>query len=729
MFSPSHMGSAGSGRNGALRIAAIYAVVAGLWVLFSDELLGAFVPEPRLFARISIFKGWLFVLVTALLLYLLIRHYLLAIRAKDEKLQTIVQGVSAVTGEEFFATLAKHVAVTLAVDYAFVGELSDEEPLSMRTIAVFGNGAPQENFTYSLAGTPCAEVIRGGGKGCYYPAGVSRRFPGDNMLTRMEVEGYIGTPLRDAAGRTLGIMAALNRQPIADMELAESLFHLFAERAAAELERRQADRELREAALKYRIVADNTSNWEFWVDPHGKFIYTSPSCQRITGHSPDEFLVDPDLLHRMLHADDKVLMENHNHDMRSDGNLGEVEFRIVHADGGLRWLHHVCQPMFDDTGTFLGRRGSNIDITARKEAEDALRTQFDQISTIFDALNALVYVSDLASDELLYLNRYGTSLFGEGWRGKKCYEVLQSGQAGVCSFCTNDRLVRDGKPQPPCIWEFQSPLTGRWFQCTDRAIQWPDGRLVRLEIAVDISERKEMERMKDEIISAVSHEMRTPLTAMIGFTELLLETAVNPAQQRSYISTIHKETLRLNELIANFLDLQQMRARLITYRFEAVPVLRLLQDAAAVFAFDQERHPIVIDCPESLPPLRGDEARLHQVMTNLLSNAIKYSPPESTVSVGARSEGPNVLILVQDEGCGIPTELCDKIFDKFFRLDNTDRRPVGGTGLGLTLVRELVAAHGGRVWVESTVGKGSTFYVSLPVMDTAGEQRPSGHQE
>lgn len=107
---------------------------------------------------------------------------------------------------------------------------------------------------------------------------------------------------------------------------------------------------------------------------------------------------------------------------------------------------------------------------------------------------------------------------------------------------------------------------------------------------------------------------------------------------------------------------------------------------------------------------------MHQVPTNIISNALKYSPKEALVSIGARREADNVTIWIKDEGMGIPAELHEKIFEKFYRVDNTDLRMIGGTGLGLALVREIVNAHGGRVWVESAVGKGSTFFVALPIV-------------
>ena len=355
------------------------------------------------------------------------------------------------------------------------------------------------------------------------------------------------------------------------------------------------------------------------------------------------------------------------------------------------------------------------------KAELRIREQFDQMSTIFDSMRSVVYVADLETYELLYINRYGMAITGPEWRGRKCFEVLQTDQSAPCGYCTNDRLVRDGKPGPDCVWEFRNTRSGLWYQCIDRAIRWTDGRLVRLEIALDITERKEMEQIKDGIISAVSHEMRTPLTAMMGFTEVLLENEVAPEQRKSYLNTIYKESRRLHELIGNFLDLQQMKADLVAYRFASVPVLPLLQEAAYVYVFEEGDHPIVIDCPETIPPLRGDEARLHQVLSNLISNAVKYSPAGSTVTVGARSENGWITIWVKDEGEGIPLELQEKIFERFYRLDNSDRRLVGGTGLGLTLVQEIVRAHNGMIRIESAPGKGSTFYLTLPTMGAGGE--------
>lgn len=351
----------------------------------------------------------------------------------------------------------------------------------------------------------------------------------------------------------------------------------------------------------------------------------------------------------------------------------------------------------------------------RREAEIALNRQFAQFKTIFDAMNAVVYVADMNTYEVLYMNQYAEAVFGTGWRDTPCYRLFRWGQDEPCDQCTNEHLVKDGQPLEAITSESLDSRNGRWYQWTERAIEWTDGRMVRLQIAVDITDIKEMERLKDEMISAVSHEMRTPLTAMLGFTEFLLENDIDQQKMKGILQTIHKETERLNELIGNFLDMQRLKGQIGSNSVEKVPVPELLQQGVKLFTINKGMHRVTVDCPPDIPPVRGDGEKLHQVMINLLSNACKYSPPGSAVVVGASLSVDRVVITVKDEGIGIPAEMREKVFEKFFRVDNSDRRMVGGTGLGLALVKDIIDAHGGRIWIEPRVPRGSTFYISLPI--------------
>jgi signal transduction histidine kinase len=351
-----------------------------------------------------------------------------------------------------------------------------------------------------------------------------------------------------------------------------------------------------------------------------------------------------------------------------------------------------------------------VERRGRREAVQGLKTQFEQIMAIFDSMQALVYVSDMETRALLFINRAG-GLAGD-LVGRPCHEVLHDSPT-PCPFCTNDKLLVDGIPGPPHIWEYEEKETGRWYQCIDRAIRWPDGRLVRLEIAVDITERKNMEQMKEEMLSAVSHEMRTPLTAILGFTDYLLTEETSPEQTKSCLTTIYRETERLNELIGNFLELQRLKARAEQPPLRPVPVPELLDFAVQLFRGASRHHHIRVDCRADTPPVLGNRDQLHELLANLLSNAIKYSPDGGEVMVRSENTAEGVVLSVRDQGIGIPAPLLERIFDKFYRVDNSDRRRMGGTGLGLTLVKEIVLVHGGRVWVESTPGAGSTFFVLL----------------
>jgi signal transduction histidine kinase len=225
----------------------------------------------------------------------------------------------------------------------------------------------------------------------------------------------------------------------------------------------------------------------------------------------------------------------------------------------------------------------------------------------------------------------------------------------------------------------------------------------------------ERERLKDELVSIVSHELRTPLTSLRGFAELMLKRTFSPEKQHEFLSIIHTEAVRLTNLINNFLDLQRMEAGRQTYDFAEVDMVALLCDTLSVFSHGNSQHQFRVEIPETLPPVWADADRLRQVLTNFLSNAVKFSPQGGEVCVGARRDGEHLVAWVADRGVGIPSASLDKLFTKFYRVDNKETRHVGGTGLGLALVKEIIEAHQGRVWVESTLSAGSTFFFTIPV--------------
>jgi signal transduction histidine kinase len=209
--------------------------------------------------------------------------------------------------------------------------------------------------------------------------------------------------------------------------------------------------------------------------------------------------------------------------------------------------------------------------------------------------------------------------------------------------------------------------------------------------------------------------MRTPLTAILGYAEYLLESPVEPEDQRDFLQVIVKQGERLHDLIDNLLSLQRLRAGFGLEDPGPVSIPPLLQEVVESFRLPIVQQRIVVDCAPGLQKVFGDEGKIQHAVKNLLGNAVKYSPPWGTIVVGARTEEESALLWVRDEGPGIPAEKQEKIFERFYRLGG--RKKPGGTGLGLALVREIARAHGGRAWVESSPGEGSTFYLRLPLAE------------
>ena len=338
---------------------------------------------------------------------------------------------------------------------------------------------------------------------------------------------------------------------------------------------------------------------------------------------------------------------------------------------------------------------------------------FTELTLLFDSTPAVVYVADMQSYELLFVNRFAREQFGDQWRNRKCYAYLQQGQQQPCGFCTNQQLLRDGQPGPPVSWEFRNSKNGHWYQCLDKAVRWPDGRLVRLEIALDITERKELERTKEELLATVSHEMRTPLTAIAGFSELLLDEPTLTEPVRRHVETIFQESGKMQELVQTFLEVRRLKTDQARIDYQPLTARALLEYASGHNNDCTSRHRLIIDCDQKLA-VYGNHRELGQVFRQLAANACRFSPEGGEILLQGRAAGNSVEITVADQGIGIPLEEQERIFEPFHRLDIGDRRRVRGMGLGLAMVREIITLHGGTIRVDSTPGAGSRFVVSLP---------------
>jgi signal transduction histidine kinase len=217
-------------------------------------------------------------------------------------------------------------------------------------------------------------------------------------------------------------------------------------------------------------------------------------------------------------------------------------------------------------------------------------------------------------------------------------------------------------------------------------------------------------------VAEVVHEIRTPLTAILSYADLLLRPDLDEALERQAIKTIQRETERVSALATQFLELARLESGRIRMAREEIDIADLIREAIDVIRPSAERgnRHLRIAIDDDLPEVFGDGQRLHQVMLNLLSNAVKYTQAGDTITVAASAEDEGCLIRVADTGPGIPEKQIPLLFQKFKRLPGAANK-TSGTGLGLVVARQIVEAHQGRIWVESSVGQGSVFFVRLPI--------------
>jgi two-component system phosphate regulon sensor histidine kinase PhoR len=262
--------------------------------------------------------------------------------------------------------------------------------------------------------------------------------------------------------------------------------------------------------------------------------------------------------------------------------------------------------------------------------------------------------------------------------------------------------------------------TTRFYNLQLGPVRSQDG-LVRGIVGVlsDITELKEMDQMKTDLMSMVTHEIRTPLATVRGFAQILLKGGLSNDKSKEFLEIINRQSNRLVNLVNDFLDITRIESGRQVITKAPVDVVKLIQNAVADLKPLADEKNITLECQSpngSLPEVFADRNLIEQVLINLLSNAIKYSPKGAWARVAVAQQNGNLSIAVQDNGLGIPKESLPRLFEKFYRVRCDDRKDIIGTGLGLSLVKQIIDVHQGSIRVESEHGKGSTFTFTMPIV-------------
>jgi len=368
-----------------------------------------------------------------------------------------------------------------------------------------------------------------------------------------------------------------------------------------------SEKRLKENEEKFRTVADYTWDWEFWLGNDNNFIYCSPSCKRITGYDQKDFLRNPDLMTRIIYPDDFKKYVNHINDENSTKPCNGIDYRIISRSGDIRWLTHVCQPVFDDHGSVIGRRGTGRDIT--------------------DRMNSGIQLREL-----------------------------------------NKKL-------------------------------------------------KSLNADKDRFISILGHDLKSPFNNILGITMVLKNELHTLSQEETenLIEALNKTAKLTNNLLEDILMWARSQQGSLPFFPKTIGIAGVCRNTIDILNMNAYAKNITIyQSIDEKMKAYADPAMLKTIFLNLISNAIKFTKSGGKISIEANENAEHVTIAVSDTGVGISLNNIAKLFDMTQVITTKGTAKETGTGLGLLLCKEFVEKHGGIIWVDSEVNKGSTFKFTLP---------------
>jgi len=381
------------------------------------------------------------------------------------------------------------------------------------------------------------------------------------------------------------------------------------------------------------------------------------------------------------------------------------------ADGDFRPI--LADPRGDALeilATSLNETAARLDLTIR-----TLKDERNLSAAILGSMVEGVAVVD-GTDRLLFSNRAFAEILGLDMAPKIGSTLVES--VRQTELIESVRMVRGGQAavQSEIV---TGTLRQRFFAVTVASVRAREtiGAVIVLH---DITDLRKLERVRRDFVANVSHEFKTPLTAIQGFAETLLAGAIDDPQNRiRFLQIILEHSRRLARLTDDLLELSKMDADRIDLEVDRLSVSQFVQSCLETTqrAAAEKNLNVSMNLHGALPDIAADRRRLAEVLQNLLDNAVQYTPSGGKIVVSASSEGDEVTFTVSDTGIGIPKVDQSRIFERFYRVDVARSREVGGTGLGLSIAKHLVEAHGGHIWVESEVGQGSKFHFTVPAFE------------
>jgi PAS domain S-box-containing protein len=493
--------------------------------------------------------------------------------------------------------------------------------------------------------------------------------------------------------------------------------------------------EMREAEVRYRALVEQISaitytQVEDTASPTGfRDVYISPQCTDILGYDGEEWIRDPTLWIRVTHPEDRDRIVELDRQTAKDGSRFDAEYRLIAADGRTVWFRDSAVKVEDPNTGLSFWQGVMMDITGVKQAEEHHAETEAKYRSLVEQIPAIVYLGEYGAEgDWLYISPALERILGytpEEWMAHP---------HPMGSFCHPDDLAEVRAEEERAYRAKENfrvehrmlAKDGRWVWILDEASPVLDenGQPMFMQgVMYDMTERKRSEddlaealekltaldRLKNTLLHTLSHDLKEPLTAILGAASTLdrLGHELSEQERRDLLSTMATRVKSMNTLLTDLLDLDRLDQGIVEPRRFPVDLGTLVADLLARTPVLHGRS-VEVDVPSRC--VNADAAKVERMVENLLANAARHTPPDATIWVRVEEATGGVVMIVEDDGPGVPDDQKEMIFEAFRR----GRTTAEGSGIGLSLVARFAELHGGRAWVEDRPSGGASFRVFLP---------------
>lgn len=440
-----------------------------------------------------------------------------------------------------------------------------------------------------------------------------------------------------------------------------------------------------------------------------------------------------DWLDQYIPSDDMLQVKSVIEEAIKEKKLFQLEHRVILADGSVGWVNSRAVPILCGQGEIVEWLGTVSNITEHKRAEEALRKAVEQSEKqrrLYEAITSgtpdLMYVFDL-DYRFTYVNNALLSMWGKNWEDAVGKGLIENGYEPWHAQMHQKEIDQVRATKKPIRGEVAFPhavLGKRTYDYIFTPVFDEHGEVEAVAGTTrDVTEQKMNEIRKNDFIGMVSHELKTPLTSMKGYIQMLL-VKLRQRNDELAVSALEKtntQIAKMTRMINDFLNVSRLESGKIHINLQQFDLALLINEVAEEIHATIGSHEIIF-APVDTTYVNADRDKTGQVIHNLISNAVKYSPAGSTVNVACNYADGRVIFSVKDQGMGIKPDDLPKIFDRFFRVEDLHMFSISGFGIGLYLCSEILERQSGHIWAESEFGKGSTFSFSLPSSGNSSHQ-------